>query len=69
MKTEDEMKRGREWLAMVRGHGDDKTKEAYLREKGFGDEEVKELLEAERLAARKELCPTPCEGKCGRDGA
>ena len=45
MTKATKIEQGRTWLRLVRGEGDAETKRAYLGEKGFTEEELKELLE------------------------
>lgn len=48
----ERLERARAWLRLVRASGADAgSKGAYLREKGYSEDEVREVLEAEDLEA------------------
>ena len=53
-----DMDQARRWLELVRADGDLGSKARYLRERGFSEEQVDELIAEERAAAG---CPS-CEG-------
>lgn len=55
MTRNEKMDRGRRWLELVRGAGDAGSKAEYLREKGYAEDEVEELM-------REEGANEPLEG-------
>jgi len=45
--SEPDMDTARRWLELVRSDGDSESKAKYLREKGYTDEQVEELMAEE----------------------